>query len=145
MASADNKISVRMTKNIRQYHEYVILNFNLKETISAVLILIVTVACFAVVSPIFEDTIATILMFVTTLPIAFFGIFKYHGIEGYKLLLYYLNYMSMPTDLLFSSKSKYREVIENYNSKKKKRTRVRFQKDSKKGVKEESVTDTETA
>ena len=144
MASENNKISVRMTKNIRQYHEYVILNFNLKETISAALILIVTVACFVVVSPIFGDTIATILMFITSLPIAFFGIFKYHGLEGYKLLFYYLNYMSMPNDLKFSSVSKYRKVVDEYNSKKKKRTRVRSEKD-KKGVKEEIVTDTEKA
>lgn len=141
MASADNKISVRMTKNIRQYHEYVILNFNLKETISAVLIMIVTVVCFLVVSPVFGDTIATIVMFFVTLPIAFFGIFKYHGMEGYKLVLLYLNYMSMPNDLLFSSKSKYRIQIDNYNSKKKKRTAVRSEKD-KKGVKEEIATDT---
>lgn len=120
MASADNKISVKMTKNIRQYHEYVILNFNLKETISAVLIILVAVVCFLVVSPTFGDTIATIIMFILTLPIAFFGIFKIHGIEGYKLLLYYLNFMSMPNDLTFSSKSKYRALVDDYNSKSKK-------------------------
>jgi hypothetical protein len=120
MASADNKISVKMTKNIRQYHEYVILNFNFKETISAVLIILVAVVCFLVVSPTFGDTIATIIMFILTLPIAFFGIFKIHGIEGYKLLLYYLNFMSMPNDLTFSSKSKYRALVDDYNSKSKK-------------------------
>lgn len=129
-----NDIQVKVPKNIRDIHEYVILNFNLKETVSAILIAIVTLSSFMIVSPIFGETIATFFMIILSFPIAFFGMFKWHGMAGYKVVFYILSYFAMPVDLKFSSKSKYRAVSVPLLSKKTK---------SKKEVKTESATDTD--
>lgn len=111
-----------------------VLNFNLKETISAVLIAIVTIGSFAVVSPIFGGTIATYTMIIVAFPIAFFGMFKWHGMAGYKVVFYALSYFAMPINLKFSSKSKFRAVSVPLSSKKKR---------NKKEVKKESATNTD--
>ena len=115
-------IEVKVPDNIRDIHETVAFGLSLKEVLCGAAIMAISILAYISITPYCGLYIAMACIIILCTPIALFGIVRWRGQPGYKVLFYLVSYIQMPTNLTFHSESPDRaKLIRNTSKKKGKR------------------------
>ena len=107
-------MEVKINKEIRDYTEAVYFGLSLRQCIFSALACAAAVGVYFGLKAIIGTEIVTWLCVIAALPFAFFGFFKYHGMNAEQFLYAFIrSELLIPRRLLFQAKNAYYEAYQS--------------------------------
>ncbi len=106
-------MEVKINKEIRDYTEAVYFGLSLRQCVFSALACAAAVEVYFGLKDLLGTEIVTWLCVLAALPFAFFGFFKYHGMNAEQFLYAFIkSELLIPRRLLFQAKSAYYEAYQ---------------------------------